>query len=82
MDGIFPPDCLNLLVLNNLEKVLSEQINSVSKGIENKLPFCSAAFDNELLGLTHIVDSCLRDQVKQLVDVYRPAKEPKNTDLR
>ncbi|GFT59970.1 transposon Tf2-6 polyprotein [Nephila pilipes] len=82
MDGIFPPDRLNLIGLNNLENIHNELINSVSKGIENKLPFCSVVLDNEFLDLTHIGDSCLRDQVKQLVEVYRSAKEPKNTDLR
>ncbi|GFU45576.1 uncharacterized protein NPIL_368121 [Nephila pilipes] len=68
MDGIFPPDCLNLLGLKNLENFQNEQIDSISKGIENKLLFCSAVFINELFDLTHIVDSSLRDLDKHLVE--------------
>ncbi|GBN63785.1 hypothetical protein AVEN_68145-1 [Araneus ventricosus] len=79
---IFPSDCLKFLELKELADVQIERINSFSSETQNKLEFYSAILDNESHDLTHIVDDCLRDQVKHLVEEYEPAKEPKGTDLR
>ncbi|GFQ73460.1 transposon Ty3-I Gag-Pol polyprotein [Trichonephila clavata] len=84
MEGVFPPNCRNLLGENELIDGQNKQWNSISFSpqIINEFPFFSSVVDSTSLDVSHITDNLFRDQVMDLVKEYEPAKQPKQTDLR